>query len=699
KWRPDVNLRLPLLLLLAQASLGYASTDDLAYAGFLHSDVDGRPITLAALHSDYDIQVSGDIASVRVTQHFSNPTDRTINARYLFPLNRKAAVHKMTMHVGDETIQAVIQPVKQARETFAAAKQAGKAAALLEQHRPNMFTQQVGNLMPAQTISILIEYTHVVDKVAGVYELVVPTVVGPRFEPEPAILDHEEAGATHWQIDRLPRYSPTYGIDLPDTLPPDRLNLSLTLESAVGISNIASDTHQLEGFDRSMQAADGSTRMARLHLAQGRSQANRDFVLHYTLGDAGPSAGVLTHWQPEEGGYFSLLIEPPATLDESATVPREMVFLLDCSGSMRGLPLRASKLFVRKALTGLRPSDTFRIIRFSDSATEFSIDPLPATPVNIALGLTYLDGLNGSGGTVMTSGILQALTPPVPDGAIRNVVFLTDGYIGNEMELFALVGRALGAARLFTYGTGTSTNRYLLNELARIGRGFARYFDPTRTTDTAELIATQLAAYLNAPALVDISIDWSTLQPETVYPREIPDLYAGQSVRVTGRFRQVTNGIIRIKGRTGLSEATLNVPVVLATDPQRPAIRQIWARTAVAERMHNLSVPMPLRKPAASDDDLVSQATDLGLRYGIATRWTAFVAVSDKVYNVEGNAESAEVGLSKVAGVSSSAYTSASSPTKFTGYGAPEPGLWFSVIGLVTTFSLLRRRRRRLSPG
>jgi Ca-activated chloride channel family protein len=684
-----IRLLLSKLILITLAYAAHA--EDLAMAGFLEGQSMGRPVTLGSLRSDYDIQINGDIVNVSVTQHFSNPTDQPMNLRYLFPLNSRAAVHSMVMRIGDETIEAVITPARKAVKIFNKAKKEGKAAALLEAHRPNMFTQKIGNLMPAQTMQIQIMYTHTINKVAGKYELVVPTVVGPRFHPPRRIDNTDPAITAHTD---LPLYAPVHTIDLPDEVAADRLSLSISLESPLGIRSADSPTHKMETGVGSYEAQGRTTH--HLQLVQGRTQDNRDFVLNYTLAGKSTSAGLLTHSE-ENSGYFSLLLEPPASASAVDPVPREMVFLLDCSGSMHGLPLEASKLFMRKALNGLRPADTFRIIRFSDAATEFSTAPLPATKANIQQGLAYLARLNGSGGTMMTSGIRQALSPSIAPGFIRNVIFLTDGYIGNEMEVFGLVEQKLSSARMFTYGTGTGTNRYLLDELARIGRGFSRYFDPTKDALSADAIAAELADYLNAPAFVDIDIDWGELNPVDVYPGRVPDLYAGQSVRVTGRVANPANSSpdnlarqIRIHGRTGTRTASLTVPFSFDGTP-RPAIRQIWARSAIAERMHTMATPMPLRKPALTNADLISQITDLGMRNAIATRWTSFVAVSRRVYNPGGTANEADIALPRVAGVSKRAYA----PPRFTGHGAPEPAAWISLFLISAGLWVFGRSRRR----
>ena len=662
--------------------------------GLLDEPGGSRKVALSALHSDYQVEIFGDVANVVLKQRFYNHFERPLNARYLFPLQQHAAVHAMTMRVGDEVVVAQIQEKKAAQKTFQAAKSAGKSAALLEQHRPNMFTQQVANLMPAQTIEIEIAYSHIVPKVDGAYELVVPLIVGPRYQPAgagvaPEISTDEISGAApdagQWVLEALPARPPTAGIDLPATFTSERVAMQVNLEAAGTIHALHSDTHPLAIRDVSSTQAD-------ITLQDGRVLDNKDFVLRYQLAGEDTSAGLLSHWQPEEGGYFSLLIEPPETVALDQVLAREMVFLLDCSGSMNGLPLDASKRFMSQALQSLRPEDSFRIIRFSDAASEFSHRAMPATPNNVAYGLSYVQSLRGSGGTEMTSGIRQALAAPVQGERLRNVVFLTDGYIGNEHSVLALVEQLRGDARLFAFGVGTGVNRYLLDELGRVGRGFTRYFDPTKEAEHMHSVVAKLVERLQTPVLTDLAIAWGDLQVTDLVPRVLPDLYLGDTIRVTGRYAAPSSGTVTIAGRSRQHQAQVRTPVVLSEAAQRPAVRRVWARTTLAELMHEFITPIPLRSAQQTNDELQAAVTNLGLSYALASRWTSFVAVSQKVFNTNpaGNLEG-DVALPKVAGVSQLAYA----PAPMTGYGAPEPGLVISLLTALLAVGGLKLRRRR----
>ena len=697
-------------------------------AGKIEVEIDGQLRFFSALESHYEIDVLGDVVNVRLRQTFANPFDEPVHARYLFPLVADAAVHAMTMYVGNEVVEAQIQKKQQAQATFKAAKQAGKAASLLEQHRPNMFTQQIANLMPGSSIEVVIEYSHFAKKQDGQFQLVVPLVVGPRFMPspaappvsdpsrdvalvadgvrdvgvqsQPALLDpHGDESSSRegeWTLRELPGYPPVAGLNVPKSIVDERVRLTLNLETPVPLQNVSSQTHAITTTHLS------STQVS-LTFAKGAVLDNKDFVLSYGFAGTQTQAGAMTYWPSQQtdlvasdrqglaefsGGYFSLLIEPPSVVKPDQVLPREMVFVLDCSGSMAGLPMLASKKFMSGALQALRDTDTFRVIRFSDQATEFSSQPLPATQENIQRGLAYIAGLHGSGGTMMDSGIRQALSGSVPAGRVRNVVFLTDGYIGNEADILALIHAQMGDARLHAFGVGAGVNRYLLDELGRVGRGFTRYLDPTQTEEGLDRVVQDLVARLQSPVLQDVELDWGDLPVIEAYPKELPDLYAGETVRVFGRMRVAMDGEFKIRGRSRDARAEL-VGRIHWDGLDRAPLARSFARGAVSARMHELTTPAALRKPGREDNILINEITALGLQHALVTNWTSFVAVSRQVVNPDRlPGLDQDVALPQVAGVPRTAYGSS-----MTGYAAPEPSVWLSFFFGALGFAWLLRRR------
>jgi len=673
--------------------------------GSVQAKVDGKTFHFPALKTDIQTNIQGDLATVTVTQTFANPTTVPLNATYLFPLNKDAAVHAMTMEVGDEIVQAQIHRIEEAKKKFETAKRQGKAASLLTQHRPNMFTQHIANLMPGLPIKVTLVYDQTVPRVDGNYELVIPLIVGPRYQPArsgkpPQVVDNgvtvgvkkvkAETQFNQWEIEALPSYPDVAGLTIPDTISKDRVAISINLEAGAAIPNLFSRTHTIE--------VTGDEKQKSITLADGRTIDNRDFVLRYQLAGKNTQPAFLTHNDSQEG-YFSLLIEPPASPKSKNITAREMVFVLDTSGSMSGQPIDASKVFMRHALKNLRSQDSFRIIRFSNNASEFTSGPVRATPNNINNGLDYVNSLKANGGTEIPNAIRQAFSVPKPDGALRIVVFLTDGYIGNESEVLRLISGAIGEARIYAFGVGTSVNRYLLAEMGRKGRGFARFMDPT---EDAEEVALELAGKLESPVLTDININWGELKVSQVTPAVIPDLFAGDSIRVLGKIEGSGTHTVEVKGRVRGRKASLPIQAVLLDGKGEVTVSpipQIWARSQVADHMRQINTPNNFRTTHLSDGELKLKVIELGLKHSLATRWTSFVAVSKKVVNENPqNTRDSQVPLPMVKGVGPKAY-SQGSPMKmtqnFSGSSVPEPATWAGLLVIsLAALALLKRRRR-----
>lgn len=660
-----------------------ANAEDLP-GGQLEVLLNGKTSPLPVLKSDAVVRIQGDVASVRLTQIFANPHRIPLHARYVFPLPSRAAVHAMRLVSGDEQIEAEIREKREARAVFDAAKSRGNSAALLTQQRPNVFTQEVANLMPGAPIAVEIEYAHTVTRRDGAYHFHFPMVVGPRFLPNDG--EDDGAGGTAFPSSGLPSLD-VGEWNLPASAPVAashevddyRVSLHIELEGGMPIRSALSPSHAI-------QIERAEAKRWRIDLASGRVIDDRDFVLRYRVDGDGVRGGSTTASEGSDG-FLSLLIEPPRRVADAAVTPRELVFVLDCSGSMSGVPMEASKRFMRRSLPGLRPSDHFRIIRFSDAASEWSRKPLPATPDNVRSALGYVDGLLGSGGTVMTSGIRLALAPQVPEGALRIVVFLTDGYIGNDVEIVRMIQQERGDARFFSFGVGSGVNRYLIQEMARVGRGAARIVLPGEDADQA---AEELAVRLATPVWTDVEIDWGSAPVRDVSPEIVPDLFLGQSLRVLARFDNDGTFPIVVRARQAGRPVELPLSLSLTRGRDEPsALPIVWARAQIEDRMVSYLDPA---HGDATREELRAEVTDLGLHHRLVTQWTSFVAVARPVVNPGGTAIDADIAVPPVHGVSESAYPAdalRSAGTTlvagnvgvagFNGSAAPEPGTWLTL--------------------
>lgn len=664
---------------------------------------DGEEAHLPMLEADYEVDIRGDLATVTVEQRFENPGEVPLDATYRMPMSEDAAVFEMQMRVGDELIRGVVQEKQEARETYEKAKSEGKAASLIEEDRPNLFTEKIANLMPGQPVDITLRYVETVEKVDGAYQLVVPFVVGPRYEPADMSGNElveseggEETQPTGDGDDQEAMLPPISELDAPDTIDEERVSLDVRIDGGVPVRNIESPTHALSTREL-------DPKNWQVGLAEGRTIANKHFVLDYDLRGDKTDAGLLAEWNEEFGeGYFSLLIEPPAELSDDEIVPREMVFLLDASGSMRGKAMESSRSYMRRALEDLRPTDTFRIVRFGDEAHEFSEEPREATDENIEEALAYVNDVRASGGTEMVPGFEQALEPEVPDDAVRFISFLSDGNVRNEYEVIRLLGEELGDGRVFSIGVGSGVNRFLLEEVARVGRGFSRYIDPNEyDSDEIKAEARRVAEKLERPVLTDIDIDWGALDPRGVTPQKPGDLFDGESIRVAGRYQQPGEHTIEVRGRSGAQEVSIPIEVELpdeSTDGK--GVELTWAQSKIDEYMHTLTTPKQLRSTELDDDQIKEIVTQMGLDHSLATKWTSFVAVSEKVVNEnpEENAEG-QVPESKVDGMTEKGYGKRAPGTprfkSSQASGVPEPTtLGGLLLAAIAGAGALRRRRR-----
>ncbi|MCK0126589.1 VIT and VWA domain-containing protein [Gelidibacter sp. F2691] len=657
------------------SAFAQAVLDDVA--GRVIAQVNGETVELPMLDSAYRVNIEGDMATVELRQVFSNPSEVPLEAEYLFPLNQNAAVFGMTMEIGDEIVQAVIREKATAEAEYKQAASEGKAAALLTQHRPNMFTQKIANLMPGLPVEVTLKYVQMVPKIDGQFELVVPLIVGPRYEsPQVNAEEHDtdaDAPAQNatWSISPVPAFPNVAGLDLPTSILSDRVSLDLNMVAGVEMSQFSSPTHPLDivETDASLSA----------QFAQGKVMDNKDLILRYMLGGDALQAATLTH-HDERGGFLSVMIEPPAVPDEATATPRELVFVLDTSGSMSGQPLAASKRFMDAALKGLRPGDYFRIIPFSSTARHFAEDASPATTSNIAAGRKFVSRLSARGGTEIDRAIRTAFETESPEDTMRIVVFLSDGYIGDEARVLRTIREQIGQSRIYAFGIGSSVNRYLLDAMADEGRGYARYVG---LDEDAMEVADIMAANLKTPLLTDIEIDWGDLEVTDMTPSRLPDLFAGNSLRVYARYKGSDQGQVMLKGLVRGRVAEMPVELVLSDQEGEAALPLIWARNQIATLDRRIAV----RDRAEAAD---KEITRLGLEYSLQTRNTSFVAVSQKVVNTTGEAATqASVPLPKVSGVSKNAY-----PQGFAGSSSPEPEAMLGMI-MIAVMTLLGLRPRR----
>jgi len=578
---------------------------------------DGTVVRFPLQHTDVHADITGVVAHVEVVQTFGNPYDRPIEAVYVFPLPNRAALDGMEIRLEDRVIRGVIARRETARALYEAARREGRTAALLDQQRPNIFTQSVANILPGDTIEVHIRYFETLPYREGRQEFVFPMVVGPRFIPGTPIRPGDGGGDPDTtDVPDASRITPP--VLRAEQRSGHDIALELRLDAGVRESGVASPSHRVE-VDRE------SGGVVRVRLSPDDSIPNRDFVLRYGLDGAEPNVIVLPHRTPDASapGYFLALLRPEAEPPPSAVSPKEMIFVVDCSGSMSGEPIARVREAMTYALQNLGPLDNFQIIRFSDGAAAFAPAPVPATPSYIARALEYVGGLSGSGGTIMLEGVKTALGYPEDPQRLRIVAFMTDGYIGNEDQILAYMHEHLGTARLHSFGVGSSVNRSLLDSMAEFGRGSAWYIT---LREGAEGAVRDFYDRISRPYLTDIAIDWGDLKVVDVYPRKIPDLFLGQPIRISGRYLEPGRGVLRVSARLGGRPWEGRFDVHLPDrHPDGDAIASLWARASIDD--------LSKRLIAGPDPALVEMVTTTALTHHLVSAYTSFVAVDERIRN------------------------------------------------------------------
>lgn len=557
---------------------------------------DHRVESLPLEHTSVEARVAGFVASVTVRQVFRNPSEEPLEAAYHFPLPTAAAVDSMILRAGETSLVGRIALRERARVVYRAARDAGLVAALLEQQRPNLFTQRVSNIPPGERVTVEIHYVQLLPYDDGGYELVFPMVAGARASDPTAEGDEDD----------LEQH-------VPGTRPPDGIELAVDLDAGVPIVDLDSPSHLLD-----IEQLDEGR--ARVSLAREDRIPNRDFVLRYRVGAEMPRAALLSH-QDERGGFFTLVVQPGVEVPEALATRRRITFAVDTSSSMLGRPMAQARAVVSEALASLVPEDSFRIVTFSDLVRTFREEPADGGDEAVIAAEGFVDDLQAVGTTSLVAGLRESLAAEPTEGDVLDmVVLVTDGYVANEAEAMRLVHEGLGHRRLFAVGVGPAPNRFLLERLADLGRGALLVISPG---DEPEVAAEELLARVARPQLTDLEVDWGELPVHSVYPRRLRDLFAGQPLLVRGRYDFAGEGRVTLRGRIGGRGWIEEVPVVLAErgPVDNEALASIWARAAVDDLMNGLYL--------REDPDRAEAVTDLGLTFGLVTRYTSFVAVDE----------------------------------------------------------------------
>ncbi|MEM7296904.1 MAG: VIT domain-containing protein [Bacteroidota bacterium] len=566
-----------------------------------------------------DVTIAGTIADVRLSQVFVNRGQKPIEAIYVFPGSTQAAVYGMEMHVGGRKITAEIAERKLAREKYKRAKENGKRASLLEQNRPNVFQMNVANIMPGDTIRVLLSYTELITPEEGKYKFVLPTTVGPRYSSK---LTSEAPSQDEWV--RNPYLSegeqPGYSFDI-----------NVNLLAGVPIQDIRCASHNLN-----MEFTGETNCWISLAPSSG-SNGNRDFILEYYLRGRQVETGILTYKGNDEN-FFLMMVEPPKKLSSHNIPPREYVFVVDVSGSMHGFPLNVAKDLMEELLQSLNPYDRFNVVLFEYGSKKLYKRPQQASQENIENALRMLRNKSGGGGTNLYKALEPVILEEPSTPFARSVIVVTDGYIDAEKEVFELISDNLNKTNVFAFGIGSSVNRYLIEGLAKCGKG-----EPFIVTQRrfAREEASKFIEYINKPALTNIAVNFGNNDVYDVSPKQVPDVFADRPVVIVGKYEGELSDKIQLTGVAGSKRYVASVSPAANTN-ELSALKFLWAR----DRVSNL---VDFQKPTR---EMKREVITLGLTYSLLTEYTSFVAIDDAIGNPTNSITSVKQPLPLPSGVS-----------------------------------------------
>ncbi len=561
------------LLSVSAIAVHAATPNDMTSGSLLLKEQNGSYVEAPRLGADYAIKVSGPTGRTVVTQRFENPANGFVEGVYVFPLPENAAVDTLKIIAGNRVIVGEVKEKQEAKIIYEEAKNAGQAASLLEQERPNLFTNSVANIGPGETVIVQIEYQETIKQSGGTYSLRLPLVVAPRYNPAPIVqtVDFKADGTGVLKVndpvpDRARIESPV--LDPRVNAPVNPVSISVQLDAGFTLGEVKSSYHPIAS-----KLVDEDTRI--IGLGAGEVPANKDFELTWVAKSSAPQVGLFTE-NINGKDYLLATLTPPEAQAQMPALPRETIFVIDNSGSMEGASMEQAKEALIRGLGTLQAGDRFNVLRFDDTFDELFAAPVAADAANVDGAKRFVGNLNANGGTEMIAPLREALVDDTPADAkrLRQVVFITDGAIGNEQEMFSILSTARGRSRVFMVGIGTAPNSYLMTRAAELGRGtFTFIGDAMQVEERMK----ELFAKIGQPVITGLKAELSGAQ---LTPNPLPDLYRGEPIVMMAEAQGFT-GDLKISGSIGETPWTVTMPVAKATTGK--GISKMWARRKISD--------------------------------------------------------------------------------------------------------------------
>ena len=570
------------------------------------------------LSQDIEIYVSGMMARTVLNQRFVNDTDEWQEAVYVFPLPDESAVESLRMQIGERLIIGEIKEKEEARKVYEKARADGRKASLLAQERPNIFTMAVANIAPGEEIEVEIEFSQVVGLHDGIFSLRFPMVVAPRYIPGHEIYKEVDTEAvqfsrTGWAVntDQVPDASRiTPNTIMPGEKPITPVRLMLELAAGFPVSRIESLYHGISVHDEVQE-----NKLIRFN---GEVMADRDFVLEWEAEKQNTPQAALFAEQHDQDEYLLLMLTPPEIASNALQPPRELIFVLDTSGSMAGPSIVQAREALIHAISRLTEQDRFNVIEFNSSASKLFDRAEQGDSVHRQQAIRFVSGLRADGGTEIASALELALDGKNNHERIRQVIFLTDGSVGNERELFTMIESRLGDSRLFTVGIGSAPNSFFMSRAATIGRGTFTYIG--KVSEVQQKMTT-LFQKLEHPAITDIRITSGNYAEMEYYPNPIPDLYQGDPLLVSIKVSDGSSGL-RVSGL--VNGSSWQEEIDTENNAMRPGVSTLWAR----KKIRNI---MDSRVHGVEEKEVREQVLATALAHHLVSKYTSLVAVEQEL--------------------------------------------------------------------
>ncbi len=583
------------------------SPDQLQSGGLLFRMQQGY-VVATKLNTDINIRASGLVARVSVKQTFRNDGQQWVEGIYVFPLPENAAVDRMRLHIGERFIEGEIREKEKARKEYEAAKKQGKKASLVNQQRANLFTTSIANIAPGETVTVEIEYQQSVIYDEGIFSLRFPLTMTPRYIPGVPTGDRKGSGwaADTTQVADASLITPPFVTRSDD----HKVTLQATINAGMPLDFVASRYHPVN--------VDKREELYKLTFADGDVPMDHDLELLWRpVAASAPRAYVFSEYHDNKTHLLLMLMPPDDATATVVDVPRELILVIDTSGSMHGTSIEQARKAVLLALAGLRPSDRFNVIQFNSVTHALFANSVDASASRVRQAEGYVRSLQANGGTEMRAALQKAMRSDFDDNYLRQIIFVTDGSVGNEEQLFQLIDAELGAARLFTVGIGSAPNGWFMSKAAEAGRGTYTFISALHEVN--EKMA-RLFRKIEQPQVTNVNIQWPNGSVVDAYPAIVPDLYSGEPVVIKARLdrKPRAGDEVIVSGDAVLGAWQAIMP--LDTEQDSAGIAALWARARIAELENR-------RRRGEDAEQIRAEIVTTAISHHLVSRYTSLIAV------------------------------------------------------------------------